>query len=137
MELGQYFVPAGRLPKTVLMPTVAMITLYTLRKADLEAKVAVTSRLRTTLLAHATYFSALPFMFEGGLDVAENIINQVGLSIGAVPAEPDNLFHQMTMLSGELFFVAVVAYLLMSSLSTVPRWTLLVPLAQVRHRHCV
>ena len=37
------------------------------------------------------------------------------------------------MLSGELFFVAVVAYLLMSTLSTVPRWTLLVPLAQVSY----
>ena len=37
----------------------------------------------------------------------------------------------MTNLTGELFFVATVAYLAMASLSSVPRWTLLVPLAQV------
>lgn len=98
MDLGPYFVPAGRLVSaaTVLLPTLAIYALYTARKgADLEDKVAVTPRLRVTLLAHAAYFSALPLMFEGGLDVAESIINQVGLSIGSVPDKPDNLFHQM------------------------------------------
>eukprot|EP00729_Bicosta_minor_P007527 gene7527-12657_t len=71
MDLGQYFVPAGRLVSaaTVLLPTLAIYALYTARKgADLEDK--------------------------GGLDVAESIINQVGLSIGSVPDKPDNLFHQ-------------------------------------------
>ena len=52
---------------------------------------------------------------------------------GAIPAAPDNLFWVMTHLAGELFFVATVAYLVMASLHTVPRWALLVPLAQVAY----
>ena len=88
-------------------------------------------RLRVALTAHAAYFSMLPFLFEGGLDVAGAILDKFGISPGNVPPEPDNLFWQMTNLCSELFFVAAVAYLLMARLSSVPRWTLLVPLSQV------
>ena len=89
----------------------------------------------TALLAHAAYFSVLPLMFESGLDAAGAVLDAVrpGLSPGAIPAAPDNLFWMMTHLAGELFFVATVAYLVMASLHTVPRWALLVPLAQVAY----
>jgi len=134
-HLGPYFVPAGRLVSaaTVLIPAVAIYALYSARKSDLEASVAMGGPLCTALTAHAIYFSVLPFMFEGGLDVSAAILDKVGLSPGAIPAEADNLFWQMTNLTGELFFVATVAYLAMASLSSVPRWTLLVPLAQVSY----
>lgn len=135
MELGLYFSPAGRVGAcaTVLLPAAAIFALYSARKAQLEASVQLDGRLRFALLAHATYFSLLPFMFEGGLDVAGAVLERFELSPGSVPPAPDNLFWQMTNLCGELFFVATVAYLVMASLHTVPRWTLLVPLAQVAY----
>jgi hypothetical protein len=128
-----YFIPAGRIAgcATVLLPASAIFALYSARKKQLEATVQIGGRLRFALIAHAAYFSALPFLFEGGLDVASAIMDKFGISPGSVPPAPNNLFWQMTNLSGELFFVATVAYLTMASLHAVPRWTLLVPLAQV------
>jgi hypothetical protein len=133
MELGQYFIPAGRVATaaTVLLPAAGVYALYTARTKELEAPVMMGGRLRVALLAHAAYFSMLPFLFEGGLDIGAAILDIVGISPGNVPPEPDNLFWQMSNLCGELFFVAAVAYLLMARLSSVPRWTLLVPLSQV------
>uniref|UniRef100_A0A7S2CUA3 Uncharacterized protein n=1 Tax=Haptolina brevifila TaxID=156173 RepID=A0A7S2CUA3_9EUKA len=100
---------------------------------QLEAPVTMDGRLRAALIAHAAYFSMLPFLFEGGLDVANVILDTIGISPGSVPSDPDNLFWQMTNLCGELFFVAAMAYLLMARLSSVPRWALLVPLSQVAY----
>ena len=133
MDLGPYFVPAGRIAgcATVFLPIAAIYALYKARKEVLETTVHMGGRLRIALLAHAAYFSMLPFMFEGGLDVAAVILDVFGISPGHVPPSPDNLFWQMTNLCGELFFVAAVVYLMMASLKTVPRWTLLVPLSQV------
>mmetsp|Transcript_44284 Transcript_44284/g.139054 ORF Transcript_44284/g.139054 Transcript_44284/m.139054 type:complete len:90 (+) Transcript_44284:918-1187(+) len=39
----------------------------------------------------------------------------------------------MIYLSGELFFVSAVCFFAMAAQATVPRWTLLVPLAQVSY----
>ena len=129
-----FYIPAGRAAAaaTTLLPALVLIVLVRARKTDLESTVTMVGRLRTALIAHAAYFSLLPLMFESGLDVAGAILDAVrpGLSPGAIPAVPDNLFWQMTHLSGELFFVTTVAYLMMASLRTVPRWALLVPLAQ-------
>ena len=136
MELGPYFLPAGRVAgcATVLLPAAGIYALYSARTSkELETPVAMGGRLRVALLAHAVYFSTLPFLFEGGLDVAGAILDRFGISPGNIPPEPDNLFWQMTNLCGELFFVAAVAYFLMARLSSVPRWMLLVPLSQVRH----
>ena len=129
-----FYIPAGRAAAaaTTLLPALVLIVLVRARKTDLESTVTMAGRLRTALIAHAAYFSLLPLMFESGLDVAGAILDAVrpGLSPGAIPAVPDNLFWQMTHLSGELFFVTTVAYLMMANLRTVPRWALLVPLAQ-------
>lgn len=135
-ELGPYFLPAGRVAgcATVLLPLAGIYVLYSLRtSSQLEQPVAMGGRLRAALIAHAAYFSMLPFLFEGGLDVAGVILDKFGISPGNVPPEPDNLFWQMTNLCGELFFVTAVAYLLMARLASVPRWTLLVPLSQVAY----
>jgi len=133
MDLGPYYIPAGRIAgcATVILPAAAIYALYSARKMQLEAPVAMEGRLRVALIAHAAYFSMLPFLFEGGLDVGSAVLDTIGISPGNVPPDPDNLFWQMSNLCGELFFVAVVAYLLMARLSSVPRWTLLVPLSQV------
>ena len=93
-------------------------------------------QIRTALIVHAAYFSVFPMMFEGALDVTGAILDKLNLnSFGHIPEKPDNLFWLMSNLCGELFFVAVVAYVMMASLSAVPRWTLLVPLAQVGAAH--
>ena len=133
MDLGPYYIPAGRVAgcATIILPAAAIYALYSARKMQLEASVAMEGRLRVALIAHAAYFSMLPFLFEGGLDVGSAVLDTIGISPGNVPPDPDNLFWQMSNLCGELFFVAVVAYLLMARLSSVPRWTLLVPLSQV------
>ena len=133
MDLGPYYIPAGRIAgcATVILPAAAIYALYSARKMQLEAPVAMEGRLRVALIAHAAYFSMLPFLFEGGLDVGSAVLDTIGISPGNVPPEPDNLFWQMSNLCGELFFVTAVAYLLMARLSSVPRWTLLVPLSQV------
>ena len=135
MDLGPYFIPAGRIAgcATVLVPAAVIFSLYSARKSQLEAAVQMGGRLRIALLAHAAYFSVLPFLFEGGLDVAGVILDKFGISPGSVPPAPDNLFWQMSNLCGELFFVATVAYLAMANLNSVPRWTLLVPLSQVAY----
>jgi hypothetical protein len=52
---------------------------------------------------------------------------------GSPPDKPDNLFWQMSCLSGEVFFVALTALGLMATQSSVPRWALLVPFAQVSY----
>ena len=107
-----------------------------LRKNDLESVVSMRGALRTALIVHAAYFSVFPMMFEGALDVTGAILDKLNLnSFGHIPEKPDNLFWLMSNLCGELFFVAVVAYVMMASLSAVPRWTLLVPLAQVGAAH--
>ena len=132
-----YFIPAGRAAAaaTTLLPTLVIVVLVTARHIDLEDSVTMSGRLRTALIAHAAYFSVLPLMFESGLDFTGAVLDALrpGLSPGAIPATPDNLFWMMTLLAGELFFVATVAYLVMASLHAVPRWALLVPLAQVAY----
>ena len=121
--------PAGRAAAaaTTLLPTAVIVVLVTARHIDLGDSVTMSGRLRTALIAHAAYFSVLPLMFESGLDFTGAVLDALrpGLSPGAIPAAPDNLFWMMTLLAGELFFVATVAYLVMASLHAVPRWALL------------
>uniref|UniRef100_A0A6U2FMF1 EXPERA domain-containing protein n=1 Tax=Hemiselmis andersenii TaxID=464988 RepID=A0A6U2FMF1_HEMAN len=135
-KLGPYFQPAGRFATmaTLLLPAVAIVVLWVVRRKQLEDMVAVSTVLRIFLIIHAVYFSILPLMFEGGLDLSGALLDKMGLnSFGHIPEKPDNLFWQMTNLCGELFFVATVAYLVMATLNELPRWTLLIPLAQVTY----
>lgn len=52
---------------------------------------------------------------------------------GKIPPRPDNLFWMTTCLAGELFFVSAVAFFLMAYQTEVPRWTLILPLAQTAY----
>ncbi|MCP4778489.1 MAG: hypothetical protein GY880_30095 [Planctomycetaceae bacterium] len=45
-------------------------------------------------------------------------------------SQPDNLYWMMTCLSAELFFVAAAMFLLLATQTDVPRWVLILPIAQ-------
>ena len=83
-ELGPYFLPAGRLAGvlSVIAPAGVVYALYLARRgAALDAPIAVAPRLRSALLAHAVYFSIIPFIFESGLDVADAVMNGVPIAL--------------------------------------------------------
>ena len=80
---------------------------------------------KKALTLHAGYFASCILSFE--ILIQDYPMN----TTGAIPASPDNLFWQMTCLSGELFFVSMCAYGLMASQDVVPRWTWLIPLFQM------
>lgn len=124
-----YWNPAGRLVvgATLLLPSTAVGVLYLLKKGKHHEHVVVTNYYRYALLLHAAYFVSCILSFEILIDLDPMA------TTGTVPENPDNLFWQMTCLSGELFFVAVVAMGLMAGQPTLPRWSLLVPLAQTSY----
>ena len=93
-------------------------------KYALDSSVKTTVAMRWGLILHGAYFIQLPFGFELLLNLWPFTM------FGKMPTRPDNLFWMTTCLAGELFFVTAVAYFLMASQSEVPRWTLLVPIAQ-------
>jgi hypothetical protein len=90
----------------------------------LKGMITVTPTLRNALIAHGVYFISLVPMFELMLDVWPITLN------GTLPRNPDNGYWMMTCLSGELFFVSAVCYGLMALQTEVPRWTLILPIAQ-------
>jgi len=121
--------PAGRLAvaATLLLPITAVGVLYILKKGKHHESVVVTSYYKMALVVHATYFVSIIPSFEVMIDLDPMA------TTGTVPKTPDNLYWQMTCLSGELFFVAALAMGLMAGQSAVPRWSLLVPLAQTSY----
>ena len=127
--MASFWNPAGRLlcASTLLLPTAAIYSLYSSCRNEMDSMVTVTSAYKTALLIHAIYFISCVLSFEVMIDLFPMTMT------GAPPAEPDNLFWQMTCLSGEVFFVALVALFGMAFSKTVPRWSLLVPLAQVSY----
>jgi len=124
-----YWNPAGRLAvgATLLLPSTAVGVLYLLKKGKHDDNIVVTNYYRYALMTHAAYFVSCIFSFEIMIDLDPMA------TTGTVPDNPDNLYWQMTCLSGELFFVAVCAMGLMAGQSTLPRWSLLVPLAQTSY----
>mmetsp|Transcript_22847 Transcript_22847/g.32650 ORF Transcript_22847/g.32650 Transcript_22847/m.32650 type:complete len:184 (-) Transcript_22847:42-593(-) len=122
--------PAGRLlvGATLAIPigTVGLLTWKSSRDR-LSETVEMTPLARTALLLHAGYFAFCILSFE--ILIQDYPMN----TTGSIPASPDNLFWQMTCLSGELFFVTMCAYALMASQYAVPRWTWLIPIAQTSY----
>eukprot|EP00759_Apiculatamorpha_spiralis_P057889 PhF_6_TR8822/c0_g1_i1/m.14001 len=89
----------------------------------LDGLVPITTVQRVALILHGAYFMVLPFAFEV-------LIDYLLFPMGKLPNKPDNLYWMMTCLSAELFFVTGLCYFLMAAQSSVPRWTLLIPIAQ-------
>jgi len=100
----------------------------------LKADVKITVGARAALIVHGLYFIMLPFGFELFIEILPLGVQLPGLGpstfFGKMPARPDNLYWMMTCLTGECFFVAAVCFLLLAWQDEVPRWTLIVPMAQ-------
>jgi hypothetical protein len=125
--MSLFWNPAGRLAcaATLLLPSAGVFGLYYVFRNSLDSMVEVTRPQRTALTLHALYFAACVLEFEV-------LIDQFPMTTtGSPPEKPDNLFWQMSCLSGEVFFVAATALGFMATQSSVPRWSLLVPFAQV------
>jgi hypothetical protein len=124
-----YWNPAGRVATgaTVLLPTAVVAILAFISRKSLDRMVRVTTLQRAALILHTLYFVYCTFIFEALIDVGAMT------TTGAPPQSPDNLFWQMTCLSGEVFFVAATALGFIASQSQVPRWSLLIPIAQVAY----
>lgn len=116
---------------TVLLP-IAFILILVLATDDLSEAVATTGIQRAALIVHGMYFAMLPFGFELGVqDLPPFSWNVFKLPpFGQLPKRADNLYWMMTCLSAELFFIGALCYFLIASQDFVPRWTLLLPLAQ-------
>mmetsp|Transcript_10304 Transcript_10304/g.15596 ORF Transcript_10304/g.15596 Transcript_10304/m.15596 type:complete len:197 (+) Transcript_10304:157-747(+) len=127
--MSLFWNPAGRLlvGATLAIP-MGTVGLLTWKFRDrLSEMVEMTPLAKKALLLHAGYFASCIFSFE--ILIEDYPMN----TTGSIPASPDNLFWQMTCLSGELFFVTMCAYGLMASQDAVPRWTWLIPFAQTSY----
>lgn len=120
---------------SLLIPfgSVAFLVLFSLRTAGgfaLDAPVRIGEAQRAALIVHGLYFLALPFSFELMIEKLPLPGVPAKYRFGKVPERPDNLYWMMSCLSAELFFVGATLFLLMASQSEVPRWVLILPMAQ-------
>lgn len=127
--MSLFWNPAGQLlvgaTLAIPMGTVGYLTWKS--RDRLGEMVEVTPLAKKALTLHAGYFASCILSFE--ILIQDYPMN----TTGSIPASPDNLFWQMTCLSGELFFVSMCAYGLMASQDYVPRWTWLIPFAQTSY----
>ena len=96
----------------------------------LDASVEIGNVQFIALIVHGLYFLMLPFSFELMIEKLPFPGSPKKYRFGRVPRQPDNLYWMMTNLSAELFFLGAVMLLLMASQTSVPRWTLILPIAQ-------
>ena len=96
----------------------------------LDASVKIGDLQRFALIVHGLYFIMLPFSFELMIDKLPFPGSPEKYRFGKVPNRPDNLYWMMSCLSAELFFVGAAMFLLLASQANVPRWTLILPMAQ-------
>lgn len=123
---------------SLLIPfgTVAFFILFCLKNSGgyaLDAPVEIGSVQFIALMIHGLYFlilPLLPFGFELMLERLPFPGCPEKYRFGKVPKRPDNLYWMMTNLSAELFFVGAVMLLLIASQTSVPRWVLILPIAQ-------
>lgn len=99
-------------------------------KYELDTMVEISGFLRVVYILHGAYFIILPFSFELTIEDLPLPFVPAKYKFGKIPPRPDNLFWMMSCLSGELFFVTAVILFLLASQSNVPRWTLILPMAQ-------
>ena len=116
---------------TLMIPIVFVVILISTADS-LGEMVKTTIIQRVALIVHGLYFAALPFGFELFLkELPPFTWNFFGIPpFGKLPEQPDNLYWMMTCLSGELFFLSALCFFLIAVQDKVPRWTLLLPLAQ-------
>ena len=141
-ENSTYKLPAYRDTKSkaiiaasLLIPfgTVAFFILFCLNSNGnyaLDAPVEIGNVQFIALIVHGLCFLMLPFSFELMIEKLPFPGSPKNFRFGKVPKKPDNLYWMMTNLSAELFFLGAVMLLLMASQTTVPRWTLILPIAQ-------
>ncbi len=119
---------------SLLIPfgVVAFFILFCLNNENyaLSASVEIGSIQCIALIIHGLYFLILPFGFELMLEKLPFPGSPEKYRFGKIPKKPDNLYWMMTHLSGELFFLGAVMLLLMASQESVPRWVLILPIAQ-------
>ena len=120
---------------SLLIPfgTVAFFIIFCLNNSGqyaLDAPVAIGNIQFIALIIHGLYFLMLPFSFELMIEKLPFPGSPEKYRFGKVPKRPDNLYWMMTNLSAELFFLGAVMLLLMASQTSVPRWTLILPIAQ-------
>ncbi len=96
----------------------------------LDASVKIGDLQRIALVIQGIYFVLLPFSFELMIEKLPFPGCPEKYRFGKVPARPDNLYWMMSCLSAELFFVGAVIFFLLASQTEVPRWTLILPIAQ-------
>jgi len=120
---------------SLLIPfgTVAFFILFCLNNGGsyaLDASVEIGNIQFIALIVHGLYFLMLPFSFELMIEKLPFPGSPKKYRFGKVPEKPDNLYWMMTNLSAELFFLGAVMLLLMASQTSVPRWVLILPIAQ-------
>ena len=120
---------------SLLIPfgTVAFFILFCQGKGGeyaLDAPVKIGDAQRIALVVQGLYFIMLPFSFELMIEKLPFPGSPKKHRFGKVPARPDNLYWMMSCLSAELFFVGAAMFLLLASQANVPRWTLILPMAQ-------
>lgn len=96
----------------------------------LDASVTIGYLQRAALIVHGLYFIVLPLSFELIIEKLPFPGCPPKYRFGKIPSRPDNLYWMMTCLSAELFFVGATICFLLASQTSVPRWTLILPLAQ-------
>lgn len=125
---------AAIIAASLLIPfgTVAFLVLFCLSNGGeyaLDASVKIGDWQRGALLVQGIYFILLPFSFELMIEKLPFPGSPSKYRFGKV-SQPDNLYWMMTCLSAELFFVGAAIFLLLASQADVPRWTLILPMAQ-------
>ena len=120
---------------SLLIPfgTVAFFILFCLNNNGhyaLDTSVEIGNVQFIALIVHGLYFLMLPFGFELMIEKLPFPGSPEKYRFGKVPKRPDNLYWMMSNLSGELFFLGAVMLLLIASQTSVPRWTLILPIAQ-------
>lgn len=120
---------------SLLIPfgTVAFFILFCLNNSEnyaLSSSVEIGNIQFIALIVHGLYFLSLPFSFELMIEKLPFPGCPEKYRFGKVPKQPDNLYWMMTNLAAELFFLGGVMLLLIASQTEVPRWVLILPLAQ-------
>lgn len=120
---------------SLLIPfgTVAFLVLFCQSQGGeyaLAASVKMGDAQRIALIVQGIYFILLPFSFELMIDKLPFPGCPSKYRFGKIPSRPDNLYWMMSCLSAELFFVGATIFLLLASQVEVPRWVLILPMAQ-------
>lgn len=99
---------------------------YCRKKKILDEPMEITPLMRKALLVHFWYFIAIPINIEVFPDVPG-----FDFLVGTLPPATTNGFHMIQCLAAENFFVAASSLGFLLTQSSVPRWALMTPFAQL------